>query len=91
MQCIVERNEFGLAIRPHLPRLIEIDFFQFTPALLRIVSPRMLDQNAPHKLRGDTGEMGAVFPIRPALIDHFQICFMDQGRCLEGMVGPFPP
>lgn len=51
----------------------------------------MLDKNTPHQVSGDAGKMRAVFPIRAALIDQFQVRLVHEGGRLQSVVGAFVP
>ena len=51
---------------------------------------RMVDQNAPHELGGDAEELGAVLPLDTALIDHSQVCFVDERGRLKRVIAPLP-
>ncbi len=53
--------------------------------------PRLLHQDAPHGLRRGAEEMAPTVPVlRPLSADEAQLRFVDQGRRLERLTGPFP-
>jgi hypothetical protein len=60
-------------------------------ALLRAVTPRVIDQDLPHETRGDRKKMGSVFGIKPWLPGQSQIGFMNQSRTLQSVFGTLPP
>ena len=53
------------------------------------MGPRVINQNAPHHLRGDAEEVSAVLPRRGALIDEPQIGFVDETGSLQGVIRAF--
>ena len=55
------------------------------------LSTGMVDQNMPHHLRGNAEEVCPILPVNVALIDESKISLVDEGRCLQGMVGAFAP
>ena len=87
LERVVQFNKVRPALAREFPRFIEIKFFQFSAALLGVVSASVLDKNAPHQMRGDAGKVRPVFPICPALIDQLQISFVHQRGRLQRVVG----
>src|SRR5262249_19016506 len=49
---------------------------------------RVVEQDAPHDLRGNGKKMGAVLPVDAPLIDQLQIGFVDEDGRLNGAVAP---
>ena len=49
----------------------------------------MIDQDAPHRLRGNAKEMRAVLPSHRPLVDELQKSLVDEGRGLQRVVGTF--
>ena len=58
-------------------------------ALQRLTRSRVIDQDAPHQVRGDGKELRAVLPLDLALVDELQIRLVDQGGGRQGVIGPF--
>ena len=54
-------------------------------------SPRMIDQDVPHHLRAHREEMRSILPIRDFTTSESQICFVNQGRRLQGVAILFTP
>ena len=54
------------------------------------VRPRVIHQDPPHELGGDTEKLGAVLPLDPALVHHSQIRFVNEGGRLKGMIATLP-
>jgi hypothetical protein len=57
-------------------------------ALVGMVTPCAIDEDAPHDLCGDTEEVRATPPINLTLIDESEIRFVDECRWLESMPRP---
>ena len=49
----------------------------------------VIDQNLPHKLRGNGKKMGTILPLRQVLLGQAYVSFVNQCGALEGMVGTF--
>ncbi len=61
-----------------------------TAAAFLVVTPRMLDQDAAHDLRGHREEMGAILPLHPRVVDQPQVGLVDEGRRLQAVAGTLP-
>jgi len=55
------------------------------------VTTGVIDQDPAHDLRGDAKEMRAILPIALALIDEPDVRLVNEGRRLQGVVGPLVP
>jgi hypothetical protein len=51
----------------------------------------VINEYAPHYLRGNAEEVSAVLPLHPFLIDEPQECLVDKSRCLECVVLALAP
>ena len=51
----------------------------------------VIDQDPAHDLRRDTKEMRSILPIDLALVDEPDVRLMNEGRRLQGVVGPLAP
>jgi hypothetical protein len=51
--------------------------------------PRVVDEDAPHQLRGDAEEVAAVLPVDLALVEQPQIRLVDHRGDLQAIVAPF--
>src|SRR5580704_9132762 len=51
----------------------------------------MIHQNVPHQLRGNAKKVSTVLPVRRLLMEEAQICLVNQGSTLKGVIGAFLP
>jgi hypothetical protein len=54
------------------------------------VTPRVIDQNAPHDLRGDREKVRTIGPVDVPLIDQANVGFVDEGGGLECVTSSLP-
>jgi hypothetical protein len=59
--------------------------------LLRLPPPRFVYEDAPHQLRSQADEMGAVLPTHVRPVDQPHPCFVDQCSRLQNLTWPFLP
>lgn len=52
---------------------------------------RLIDQDAPHHLRRDGEEMGAILPFHRLLVDQAQVGFVNESRCLQSVAAALAP
>ena len=53
------------------------------------MAARVVDQDLPHKLRGDGKKMRTILPLRQVLLRHAYVRFMNQRGALQGVIGAF--
>jgi hypothetical protein len=49
----------------------------------------VIDENVPHHLRSDAEKVRPVFPLGRLFARQAQVCFVNQGAALEGVIGAF--
>jgi hypothetical protein len=78
-------------LRSWLVRVVQRDLLDATAALLGVLGARVIDENAPHGLGGDTEELRAVLPLGASLVDEPEVRFVDERRGLQGVIVRFTP
>ena len=80
----VERDHVDRALgRRRLQPLVERDARLAAAALQRVARARPLDQDLPHRVRGDGGEVGAVLPALGAVLEELEVRLVDERRRLQ--------
>lgn len=69
--------------------VIQGDLHAIAAPLLTPASPRMVDQDPPHRLTRYGEEVRAVLPLAAGLIHEAQVRLVDQLGRLEGVLWPF--
>src|SRR2546425_3785224 len=82
LQRFVERRQHGLLIAGDGERLRQRPAVESRPSLLRAACTRTLDQNLPHRSRGDADEVPLVVP-RCARAREPKVCLVDECRRLQ--------
>ena len=86
VQGIVEGHEIIGAIGAEDGCGVERDMLGVRAAL-HVAAPRMVDEDAAHRLGRDGEEMGAVLPVHALVIDQPHVGFVDQRRGLQAVAG----
>ena len=86
VQRIVEGHEIIGAIGAEDGLGVERDMLGVRAAL-DVVAPRMVDEDAAHRLRRHRKEMGAVLPLHALVVDQPHVGFVDQRRRLQAVAG----
>jgi hypothetical protein len=87
----MERESGNFLFLKNLKRLIEAHFRTAAASLGRAPGQRVIDQNPPHHACGDRQKLRAITPVNIALLAEPEISFVNQGRRLQGVAGPFLP
>ena len=88
-QRLVQSDDIRRRLRPHDRDVVQRDVDGAAAAFGVAAGPRIVDENAPHDLRGQREEVGAIVEIRPPLIDQPEVRFVDERAGLQGMIGAF--
>jgi hypothetical protein len=86
LQCFVQTHQFTALIGSNCRNFLERDLLRAAAALRVSMTPRVIDQNAPHDLRRDREEVGTIRPVHILLIDQANVRFVYQGSGLECVV-----
>ena len=86
VQRIVEGHEIIGAIGAMTAVVVERDMLGAAPRF-SIVAPRVVDQDAAHRLGRHGEEVGAVLPVHALVIDQPHVGFVDQRRRLQAVAG----
>ena len=86
VDCFVERGEHRFGIGGKRQRVGDRDAVHAAPAFLRAPGAGALDQNLPHRSRGDAHEMTLIVP-GGAGLSETQVRFMDERRRLKRLAG----
>ncbi len=85
---LVDGDHGQLAGRCILPCLFQRQRADATPPFARLMSARVIDQDASHQLRSNPEKVGAVVPVHLPLIDQLEVRLVDQRSRLQGVLGP---
>ena len=90
VQRIVQRRQDVRLVVGDRNRIGQRDAAEAGPALLGAAGARALDEDLPHRPRGDADEMALVVP-RRAGAGQPEVGLVDERRRLEGLARPLPP
>jgi len=68
-------------------RFVERDLERAAATFQRLPLPGVIDHDAPHKLRGDGEEMGAILPLRLRFAGELEISVVNEQGGLESVAG----
>ena len=86
-QRFIEREQIDVRHVGHDERIIKRDRALAVAAFASGVRARVIDQNAPHRLRGDAEKVRAILPAHVALIDQLDERFVDERGRLQCVIG----
>ena len=91
LQRAVEIERVDGVDRPRRRRrpVVELHRQLAAAALLPQRLPRMIDDDAPHELRGEREEVAAVLPVDVPLSEQLEVGLVDHDRRLQPIVAPF--
>jgi hypothetical protein len=89
VEGLVQQQHFAVNRQTGAKPIVERDPQPSAGSLRRLVLARVIDQDAPHHLRGDAEEVGSVLPGNAVLSNEAQVGFMDESRRLQRVVAPF--
>ena len=84
---LVHGHDVGVARGGDVRHVVEHHAAQAAAVLAGGAPARVVGQDAPHHLRGDAEEVGAVLPVDVALADQAQERFVDEVVSLERLAG----
>jgi hypothetical protein len=88
---LIQQQQLAVGWRGPADPIIE-DYLQTRAGSLRgLMGARMIDQDAPHDLRGYPEEMRPILPRHPLLPDEAQIRLVHQGSRRQRVVRAFVP
>ena len=90
LQRFVQTNQFAALFWSDGGNFLERDLLRATASLCVSMSPRVVDQDAPHYLRRDREEVRTIRPVHILLINQTDVGFIDQGSGLKCVVFPLP-
>src|SRR6476620_6796275 len=90
IECVIQREDGYLVWRGDVFHLVDGDAGHTLAPLVGAVTTGVIDQDPAHDLSRDTKEMCAILPIDLALVNQSNVRLMDQGRRLQGVIGPLP-
>jgi hypothetical protein len=88
VQGIVERHEIAGAIGAHDGGGVDRDMFG-ARAAFHVAPPRVIDEDAAHRLRRNGQEMSTVLPVHALVINETHVGFVDQCCRLQAVAGAF--
>ncbi len=91
LQCLIERqriDDVDRRLGRHRLRVLERHVHRAAAALVPQLAARVIDEDAPHHLRGDGEEMSAILPVDVALIEQLHVRLVDDGRGLQASLAP---
>jgi hypothetical protein len=90
VQCLVQEQHFTVNRQGGANPIVERDAQPGAWSLGRLALARMIDQDAPHHVRGDAEEVGAVLPGNPVLTCEAHIGLVDERRRLQRVIKSLP-
>ena len=90
-QTLIERKHFVRAVGRQEDHFVKRQFCLPTATLGTQLPPRVIDQNAPHEVRGDSEEMRSVLPVGISLSHEFYVGLMHESSRLQSMVPSLVP
>ena len=87
IQRFIERRKVARSIAGHDGDFVQSDML-YTTSALDVVATSMVDQYAPHHLRRNCEEVGAILPLHSLVVHQAHVRLVYQRGCLEGVVRP---
>ncbi len=84
VQRVIERHEVASSIASHDGDFVQSDMLH-TASALDVVVTSMVDQYAPHHLRRNCEEVGAILPLHSLVVHQAHVRFVYQRGRLEGV------
>ena len=86
LECFVQTHQFASLLGNKCCHFLERDLLCAAASLCVTMTSRVVDQNAPHYLRGDREEVRTIRPVHIFLIDQSDVGFIYQGSGLKCVV-----